>query len=386
MNTNSKLKKTAEKLGTPVYLYDANIIKRQCKELKKYLSGINLYYACKANTNLEIIKLIYKEGFGIETVSPEEVAAARKAGVPVSQITFTCGSIDEEEIIFVVKKGIRIHLDSLTQVEIFGKHFSKRKNLQEISVRLNLMVGAGHHSHVITGGPESKFGIDISQIKQLKKLALKYNLRIIGLHQHIGSNILDIPIFLKGIKVMLKNALLFPDLKHLDFGGGFGVPYKPEEKRLDIKNLSLEIKKEILDFRKKYGRHVQMSFEPGRYLVAEAGYLLVRVNDIKRNPTKTFIGVNSGLNHFIRPAMYGSYHAIENLSNNSKKGEEVTIAGNICESGDVFAKNRMIANPKIGNILAIKNAGAYGYAMSSNYNSRPKPKEFLILGNKIKLI
>jgi|SRR3989344_2183018 len=378
-----KKERLAREVGTPIYVYDASIIKERCGELKRNLSGINLYYACKANTNIEVIKLIYRSGFGIETVSPGEIAAARRAEVPISKITFTCGSISEKELVSVVRQGIKVHLDSLHQVEIFGKNFPGK----EISVRLNLNIGAGHHSHVITGGPDSKFGIDISKIKELKILAKKYSLHITGLHQHIGSNILSIPIFLQAMNALLKTAFHFPDLKYLDFGGGFGVPYKPEEKRLDIKLLGEKIKKEYANFTKKYGRKLTISFEPGRYLVAEAGHLLVEVMEIKNNPTKTFVGVNSGMNHLIRPSMYDSYHEIENLSAEKKrKKEKVTIAGNMCESGDVFAKNRKVAKPKLGDILSVRNAGAYGYAMASEYNSRPKPKEFLISGNKIKKV
>ena len=382
MQRNNKLINTAKKLGTPIYLYDAEIIKQKCKELKTNLKYANLYYACKANTNTEIIKLIYKQGYGIETVSPGEISIARKAGVPVSKITFTCSNIDEEELISVIKQGIRVHLDSLYQVKIFGKHFKNR----EISVRLNLNVGGGHHSHVITGGPDSKFGIDISQIKELKKIAHKYNMHITGLHQHIGSNVLNTQTFLQGIQTMFDTALLFPNLKHLDFGGGLGVQYQPKGKQLDIKNFAKKMEKEVANFTKKYGKKIEISFEPGRYLVAEAGVLLIKVTDIKHNPTKTFIGVNSGFNHLIRPAMYGSYHEIINLSNPKGRKEKVTIAGNICESGDIFTKNTMLAKPKIGDILAIKDAGAYGYVMSSEYNSRSKPKEFLLLRNKIKQI
>lgn len=372
----------AKKFGTPLYVYDKNLIKERCRELKRNLPGVILYYACKANTNPEIVKLIFGEGFGIEAVSPGEIKVARKAGVPVSKLAFTCVSIDEDELVWVAKQGIRIRLDSLTQVERFGKHFPGR----EISVRLNQGIGAGHHAHVITGGPDSKFGIDVSQVGQLKKIADAYKLRITGLHQHIGSNILEASMFLKAMKALFDTAFLFPDLKKLDFGGGFGVPYRPAEKSLDIETLGRKMKTMISNFRRQYGRDVEMSFEPGRYLIAEAGYLLVQVNDIKRNPTKTFVGVNSGFNHLIRPAMYGSHHEILNMSNPGAKPEKVTIAGNICESGDVFAKNRMIANPKIGDILAIKNAGAYGYTMSSLYNLRPRPREIIVSGNKAKVI
>lgn len=379
---NSELLKATKKFGTPIYLYDGEKIKEQCRELKSNFLNIDLYYACKANTNPEIVKLIASQGFGIETVSPGEIAIARRAGIPASKITFTCSSIDEQELVSVVKQGVKVHLDSLYQVEIFGKHFPGR----EISVRLNLWVGGGHHSHVITGGPDSKFGVDVSQIKQLKELAQKYNLKITELQQHIGSNVPRVSIFIKGMQVLLKTAFTFSELKHLHFGGGFGIPYKIGDEKLNIVKFGKEVKKLISNFNRKYGKKIQISFEPGRYLVAEAGSLLVKVTDIKKNPTKTFVGVNSGMNHLVRPAMYDSHHEIINVSNPNGKKEKVTIAGNICESGDVFAKNRLIAKTKIGDVLAIKNAGAYGYAMSSDYNSRLKPKEFLMLGKKIRRV
>jgi diaminopimelate decarboxylase len=363
-----------KKYGTPLYVYDGAVITQRCRELKKYLPGMDLFYACKANTNKEVMSLIVREGYGIETVSPGEIAAARVAGAPVSKITFTCGSIDEEELVSVVTQGVRVHLDSLHQVEVFGKHFPGGA----ISVRLNQGIGAGHHSHVITGGPDSKFGIDIVQLHDLARLVKKYRLRVVGLHQHIGSNILDAAMVVKAMTKLLETAMMFPDLEHLDFGGGLGVPYKPDEKVLDIAALGKKIARLDQTFSKRYGRHVAMSFEPGRYLVAEAGMLAVKVNDIKRNPTKTFIGVNSGFNHLIRPAMYGSYHEIVNMTHPRGAFEKVTVAGNICESGDVFAKDRMIASPKIGDVLIIKNAGAYGYTMSSDYNLRPRAREVVI--------
>ena len=363
-----------KKYGTPLYLYDAATIMQKCRELKKYLPGMDLFYACKANTNAEAMKLIVREGYGIETVSPGEIAAARAAGAPVSKITFTCGSIDESELVSVVRQGVRVHLDSLHQVEIFGKYFPGG----DISVRLNQGIGAGHHSHVITGGPDSKFGIDIAQIDELERLAKKYHLQVVGLHQHIGSNILDTAMVVKAMKALLETAMKFSDLKHLDFGGGLGVPYRPGEGRLDIAVLGKKIEHLTTVFSKRYGRRVAISFEPGRYLVAEAGILAVKVNDIKRNPKKTFVGVDSGFNHLIRPAMYGSYHEIVNITHPRAALENVTVAGNICESGDIFAKDRLIAGPKIGDILIIKNAGAYVYTMSSDYNLRPRPREVVI--------
>lgn len=371
-----------KKYGSPLYVYDANVIQKRCKLLKQHFPNVNFYFACKANTNPEIVRLIFKQGFGIEAVSPGEISVARDVGVPFSRISFTCGSISEDELVSVAKQGVRVYLDSLGQVEIFGKNFRGK----EISVRLNQGIGAGHHPHVITGGPDSKFGIDITHIGKLNNLANKYKLKIVGLHQHIGSNILDVPTFLMAFKALCNTALSFSDLRHLNFGGGFGVPYAPSEKKLNLELLGEKVVRQISIFTKKYGRPVEVSFEPGRYLVAEAGMLLVTVNDIKRNPTKVFVGVDSGFNHLLRPAMYDSYHDIVNTTHPNNKKEKVTIVGNICESGDIFAKDRLISTPENGDVLAIQDTGAYGYVMSSDYNLRKRPKEILVKGNNIKII
>lgn len=370
------------KFGSPLYVYDADLIRTKCREFTKNFPEVKFYYACKANTNPEILKIIFKEGFGIETVSPGEIKIAKRIGEPVSKITFTCSSIDEKEIVWVAKQGVRIHLDSLAQAEFFGRHFPGG----EISLRINNGVGAGHHAHVITGGPESKFGIDVAELKKLEKITNKYRLRITGLHQHIGSNILETPIFLKAVDSFIKIAFRFPYLKNLDFGGGFGIPYKPNEQPMALGYLGKKFKERLARFLKQAGRKVAVSFEPGRYLVAEAGNLLVKVTDIKSNSKRTFVGVNSGFNHLIRPAFYGAYHKIVNGSHPNGKPKKVTIAGNVCESGDIFAKDRLIPKPEIGDILVIKNAGAYGYTMSSDYNLRPKPVEVLVSKNKIRLI
>ena len=371
-----------KRFGSPLYIYEAETIRARCRELKKAFPNFRLDYACKANTNPEIVRLIYKEGFGIECVSPGEIAVAKKVKVPLRDITFTCGSIHEAELLSVAKQNIRIYLDSLTQVEQYGRNFPK----SDISVRLNLGVGAGHHSHVITGGPDSKFGIDIAHIEELRALVEKYELRITGLHQHIGSNILEVPMFLKAMNVLFEAAVHFPDLKYLDFGGGLGVPYTPGASRLNIEELGSAVRDRVKEFTKKYGRKLEMSFEPGRYLVAESGTLLVMVVDIKKNPEKTFIGVDSGMGHLIRPAMYDSHHIIDNLSRATGHKARVTIAGFYCESGDVLAKDRAMFMPEIGDILAIRNAGAYGYTMSSNYNLRERPAEVLVSGKTAKLI
>ena len=240
-------------------------------------------------------------------------------------------------------------------------------------------MGAGHHAHVVTAGAESKFGIHPAHIPELKKIAKKYGLRITGLHQHIGSGgIFKASMLLKVVDSFLEVARQFPDLEHIDFGGGFGVPYAPGEGRLPLIELGKKMHGRVKKFAHAYGRPIEMSFEPGRFVVAEAGVLLARVTDVKRNPQRTFIGVDSGMGHLIRPMMYGAYHEIENISHPHKKRERVTVAGYYCESGDVLAKDRLLPMPEIGDILAIKNAGAYGFVMSSDYNLRPKPREVML--------
>jgi diaminopimelate decarboxylase len=375
--------KLIERFGSPLYAYDAEVIRARCRELKKAFPGVRMYYACKANTNVEIIRLIAVEGLDIETTSPGEIAAARKAGVPVSRIAYTCASIGEKELVSVVRQGVLVHLDSLTQVEIFGRNFPGR----DISVRLARGVGAGHHAHVVTGGPESKFGIHLAHLHRLKAITAKYNLRITGIHQHIGSGgLFEVSTVMEAMDTFLDIAMQFPDLEHIDFGGGFGVPYMPGEKRLDLAALGHALAKRAEKFARQYGRKVEMSFEPGRYLVAEAGNLVLSVTDIKRNPQKTFVGVDSGMGHLVRPAMYDSYHEIVNATHPNNRKQKVTIAGYYCESGDVLAKNRPLPMPEIGDILVIKNAGAYGYTMSSNYNLRERPAEVLVEKGKGRLI
>ena len=373
-----------EQFGSPLYVYDAEKIREQYGELKNNItySQTQFHYACKANTNIEILKLIRDLGGFIETVSKGEVLAALKAGFTSEQIIFTCSNITKEELQFLIDNNITVNLDSLGQIEKYGQLNPGGK----ISIRINQGIGAGHHSHVITGGPKSKFGIHFSQIEEAKQLAVKYNLSIIGIHQHIGSNILDTEIFMQAFAALLESAQHFSDLEFMDFGGGFGVPYKPDEPQLNISELGKQITKSFSNFCKNYGKQLIMKFEAGRYLVAESGTLLATVTDIKTTPDRTFIGVDSGFNQLIRPAMYGAYHEIINTNNSNGEKVTATIAGNVCESGDVFAEDREISEPHEGDVLAILNAGAYGFTMASTYNSRPRPAEVLVDGKDAKVI
>ena len=373
-----------KKYGTPLYVYEADTIKSRYSNLVENIkySSLKVHYAVKANSNLYLLKLIKKLGAGVETVSLGEVLISLKSGFKPDRIIYTCSNITKDELKSLIEKGIRVNLDSLSQIKLWGEI----KPGSSISLRLNQGIGAGNHNHVITGGPESKFGVDIRQINEVQALARKYKLSINGIQQHIGSGILGEETFLKAMRALLKTAYRFPDLEFIDFGGGFGIPYRPNEKSLDLKHLGPLIVKTLRGFSKDYGRNLTIIFEPGRYLVAEAGTLLVQVTEIKKNPTKTFVGTDSGFNHLIRPAMYGSYHEVVNASRIKGKKVKVSVVGNICESADFFAKDRLLTIPRQGEILAILNAGAYGFSMSSNYDLRPRPAEVLIEGSRTKLI
>lgn len=385
----SVFEKIAEKFGTPVYVYEENKIRQALQKLRESINanGITcgILYAVKANSNPEILKILFRNNIdGVDAVSPTEIAWALKTGFTPNQILFTGNNLTGEEIDFAMGKKVYLNIDSLSCLQKVGQKYPGSK----ICIRINSNIGAGHHGHCITGGPESKFGIWHTEIRKIKKIAKRYGLKIIGLHQHIGSQILEAEIFLKAMDALLNVAKHFPNLNFLDFGGGLGVPYRPEETSLDVGKLGKEMLKRFRNFCQVYGqRNATLNLEPGRYLVAEAGYLLVRVNTIKSSNSRKFAGVDSGFNHLIRPAMYGSYHEIVNISNPNGKKEKVDVVGNLCESGDKFATKRRISRIREGNLLVIKNAGAYGYSMSSNYNGRPKPAEVLAeTDGKLKLI
>ena len=380
----NRIKRIAKKYGSPKYIYDTGIVRNQYKKLLKAITypHTSIHYAMKANSNREILNLLKQLGSKIEAVSLNEIDRAIKSGFKTDDIRFTCSNIDLKELTQIIRKNIHINIDSLGQLEKYGKI----KKGGKISIRINQGIGAGHHSHVITGGALSKFGIELGQINEAKRIAKKYDLTIIGIHQHIGSNVLDSKILLKGVEKLLKTAEKFDSLEFIDIGGGFGIPYKQSEKELDIKNFGEKVSKMFELFSKSYGREIKLIVEPGRYLIGSAGILLIRVTDIKETSKYKYVGVNSGFNHLIRPVMYGSYHKIINLSNLNGKYEKVTIAGNICESGDIFARNRLIKKCREGDFLAIMDTGAYGYSMSSDYNLRLKPREILIEGDRTKII
>nr|MBC7243932.1 diaminopimelate decarboxylase [Chloroflexota bacterium] len=374
----------AQEYGTPLYVYEEDTIRTRYAELVESIPyrKLRIHYACKANVNVEILKLLREMGANVETVSKGEILLARKAGFAPEQILYTCSNATVEELHFAVASGVTINLDSFAQIRRYGE----LRPGSSISIRINQGIGAGHHAHVITGGPESKFGIDFTQLEEAKALAKRYNLTIVGIHQHIGSNVLDEALLIEGMKALLATAARLAHLEFVDFGGGLGIPYRPDERRLNIREFGRMASALFADFCRAYGKELTMVLEPGRYLVAEAGTLLATVTDVKRTPHRTFVGIDTGFNHLIRPAMYGSYHPILNASCVRGREEIVTVAGNLCEAGDLFAKDRKLPECKEGDILAILNAGAYGFSMSSNYNARPRPAEVLVSQGQARVI
>ncbi|PIR83720.1 diaminopimelate decarboxylase [Candidatus Kaiserbacteria bacterium CG10_big_fil_rev_8_21_14_0_10_51_14] len=365
-----------QKYGSPLYVYRRRIVEKRYRNLLKAIRypRTKIYYACKANANKEILQLLKRLGASIECVSRGEVERAMSVGFPRNRISYTCSYIPREELAWVKKKVGSVHLDSLQQLQWWGE-INPGSN---VSLRVNRGFGAGATRHIITGGPESKFGIYYTDLRKAQQIAERFNLKIIGLEQHIGSSILEPQTFIRAMSLLLKSAEGFPDLQFMDFGGGFGIPYRPNAKPLDIQALGKKMGKVFRDFCKKYGRELELRIEPGRYIVAEAGTLLTTAVDRKQTPGHTFVGVDSGFSHLVRPAFYGSYHHIFNLSNPNGRKETVNVVGNLCESSDVFAKNRSIPKARFGDILLFADAGAYGYSMASDYNLRPKPKEIVL--------
>lgn len=382
---NFTAKELLEKFGSPLYVYDEQTIRTRYRELKKSISMIknhNILYACKANSNVEVIKILKEEGAGMDVVAPGEVYTCLKAGCKNEDILFTGNNMTNEELDYAVREGVLLNIGDLSTLERYGKKYPS----SSVCVRINPDVGGGHHHHVITGGVESKFGIYFTDVPEILKIAEKYNLKIKGIHQHIGSNILDENTFLGAIDVLLKAAKDFPDLDFIDFGGGLGIPYKPNEKRLNLEELNKQVAQNFKNFCESYGKDVQFWIEPGRFLVGESGYLLTTVNTVKSNPGYKYVGTDSGFNHLVRPTMYGSYHEIVNTTNPEGQVETVTVVGNICESGDIFARDRELPEVREGDVLAILNAGAYGYTMASNYNTRPLPAEVIVNGDQVRLV
>lgn len=374
----------SEQFGTPLYIYDGEKIVNQVKILQQAFADVPLKikYATKALSNINVLKLIKKAGAGVDAVSIEEVKLGLLAGYEAHEIMYTPSGVGFEEIQEAVELGIMINLDSLPLMEEFGKAYGKSV---PACIRINPHIMAGGNIKISVGHKESKFGISIEQLPEILERVDRYQLNIEGLHIHTGSDILDAEVFLKGGNVLFEAAFKFPDLKFLDFGGGFKVAYKPNDIATDVMEVGKKVGEAFLEFCKKYGRQLELWLEPGKFLVSEAGYLLVKSNLVKETPSVTFVGVDSGLNHLIRPMMYDAYHGVYNLSNCEGQMVKYNVVGYICET-DTIASQRELHTVSAGDLLVIKNAGAYGYSMASNYNSRLRPPEVLIYEGKALLI
>jgi len=374
----------AEEFGSPVYVYDAEKIQHQIKKMKSAFPGLKLKikYAGKAQTNLTILRLMRREGAELDAVSIQEVQLGLRAGYKPSEILYTPNCVSFEEIKEAVQLGVMINIDNISILEQFGHEYH---DSIPVCIRLNPHIFAGGNKKISTGHVDSKFGISIFQFRHLHRIIKNYNIKVIGLHMHTGSDILDADVFLRGADVFFDVAVEFPDLTFIDFGSGFKVAYRQGDVTTDIVELGKKLGKAFKAFCKSYGRDLEIWFEPGKYLVSEAGYLIVRTNVVKTTPATVFAGVNSGLNHLIRPMMYDSYHDIINISNSKGTKRIYTIVGYICET-DTFGLDRKLHEVHEGDYLIIKNAGAYGFMMSSNYNSRLRPAEVLIINGEAKLI
>ena len=370
--------------GSPVYVYDANKISSQYERLTKAFAAVpslRINYAMKALSNVSILKLMRKLGAGLDTVSIQEVKLGLHAGFAPEQIIFTPNGVSMEEIEEAASLGVQLNIASLSILEQFG---SKHPQVP-VCIRINPHVMAGGNSNISVGHIDSKFGISIHQIPHILRIVENTKMHINGIHMHTGSDILDIDVFLYAAEILFDTAKHFRELKFIDFGSGFKVPYKEGDIQTDIEELGERLGQRFLEFCKLYGRNLTLAFEPGKFLVSEVGFFLVKVNVVKQTTSTVFAQIDSGFNHLIRPMFYGATHFIENISNPEGKKRFYSVVGYICET-DTFASNRQIAEISEGDILCFRNAGAYCYTMASNYNSRPRPAEVLWIDGQAKLI
>ena len=382
--SNAQLTEIASKFGTPLYVYHAEKIAAQYDKLKSAFAGqdVVFFYASKALTNISILKYIRSLGANVDCSSINEVKLALHAGFVPSQILYTSNGIDFSEIVEAKELGVHINIDSLSNLEKFGKKYGHD---YPVGLRLRPNILAGGNLKISTGHDKSKFGIPVEQVNEVIDLVKQYEMHINGLHLHTGSEIKDVEVFAKGIDVLLSLVSQFNELEFLDLGGGFKVPYRPGDHETDMPLLGETLQQKLGKYENAGGKHLQVWFEPGKFLVSDAGYLVTQVNVIKETEATTFAGVNSGFNHLIRPMFYDAYHHIENISNPDAPLHEYTVVGNICET-DTFAWNRELTQVREKDFLVFRNAGAYGFEMASNFNSRLRPAEVMVLDGEAYLI
>jgi len=380
----AQLLELANEYGTPLYVYDSEKMKSQYERMLDAFSGVKqlkLNYACKANTNLNILKYFKSLGAGLDTVSIQEVMIGIRAGFTPEEIIYTPNGVSFEELAMAAKLGVKINIDNISVLEHFGHEYPD----YPVCVRINPHIMAGGNSKISVGHIDSKFGISIHQMPLVKRMVENTGLKINGIHMHTGSDILDIDVFLQGAEILFEVAAEFKYLEYLDFGSGFKVPYYPNAAETDIEYLGEKLTKRFNEFQSNYGKELTLMFEPGKYLVSEAGMFLASVNVIKQTTSTIFAGIDSGFNHLIRPMFYDAHHEIENISNPTGRFRYYTVVGYICET-DTFGANRKIQEITENDILCFKNAGAYCFSMASNYNSRLRPAEVMILNGESYLI
>jgi diaminopimelate decarboxylase len=382
--TQQDLLAVAREFDSPVYVYDAAKIESQYKRLTNAFKGVKklkINYAVKALSNLSVLKLINNMGAGLDTVSIQEVRLGLKAGATPEHIIFTPNGVSLEEIEMAARLGVQINIDNLSILEQFGTKHPKIP----VCIRINPHVMAGGNTNISVGHIDSKFGISIHQLPHIKRIVENTGMHINGIHMHTGSDILDIDVFLYASEILFEAATHFKDLDFIDFGSGFKVPYKEGDIETNLEELGEKLTKRFNEFCKSYGKDLTLAFEPGKFLVSEAGYFLAKVNVVKQTTSTVFAQIDSGFNHLIRPMLYGSQHEIVNISNPNGRERFYSVVGYICET-DTFANNRRITEINERDILAFKNAGAYCFSMASNYNSRYRPAEILWLHDKAHLI
>jgi diaminopimelate decarboxylase len=382
--SNDQLITLADRFGTPLYVYHAEKIKEQYGKLEKAFSGCRarFFYACKALSNINVLKYIQSIGAGLDCVSIYEVRLGLKAGFTPDKILFTPNCVDFSEIEAGKELGVNINIDNISILEQFGNKFG---GSYPICIRFNPHIMGGGHYKMSTGHIDSKFGISVHQMRHIERIVKSTGLQVKGIHMHTGSDIKDVNVFIAGLEVMFEVAEHFPDLSFVDLGSGFKVPYHEDDVSTDVFSLGEKVAEAFNRYKKEKGREMEVWFEPGKFIVSEAGYFIVKCNVIKQTTATVFVGVNSGFNHLIRPMFYESYHRIENLSNPFGNPRIYTVVGNICET-DTFAWDRKLSEVREGDYLVFFNAGAYGFEMSSNFNSRLKPAEVLVKDGEALLI
>ena len=382
--SNAQLINIAKEFGTPTYVYYAEKIAEQYQKLTAAFAknDVVFFYAAKALTNINILRYIKSLGANIDCSSINEVKLALHAGYEPDKILYTSNGISFDEIEEAQKLGVNINIDSLSNLKKFGQKFG---HTYPVSIRLRPNILAGGNLQISTGHDKSKFGIPVDQFQNIISLVEQTSLHIRGLHIHTGSEISDVDVFVKGIEVMFDIIPLFNELEFIDLGGGFKVPYKEGDAETDINLLAGKVREAFENHPNPNGKHLQIWFEPGKFLVSSAGYLITQVNVLKETSATTFAGVDSGFNHLIRPMFYGSYHRIENISNPEGIEKIYSVVGNICET-DTFAWDRKLNEVTEGDYLVFHNAGAYGFEMSSNFNLRLKPAEVMVKDGKAQLI